>query len=94
MKRMLNAMSLRKQLAAIAKISIKEEMLAKLMVLEYSNLPLFQELNQWQAAEKGVPSKLKTLETEALKGEDDSETLHRKMAWQNGELLRLFPGCA
>ena len=45
-KRMLNAMSLRKELAAIAKISIKEEILAKLMVLEYSNLPLFQDLNQ------------------------------------------------
>jgi predicted KAP-like P-loop ATPase len=73
-KRMLNAMSLRKELAAIAKISIKEEILAKLMVLEYSNLPLFHELNQWQAAEKGVPSKLKALETEALKEEDLSET--------------------
>ena len=72
-KRMLNAMSLRKELAAIAKISIKEEILAKLMVLEYSNLPLFQELNQWQAAEKGVPSRLKALETEALKEEDVSE---------------------
>src|ERR1700733_408484 len=73
-KRMLNAMSLRKQLAAVAKISIKEEVLAKLMVLEYSNLPLFQELNQWQAAEKGVPSNLKTLEEEASKAEDDSES--------------------
>jgi len=73
-KRMLNAMSLRKELAAIAKISIKEEILAKLMVLEYSNLQLFHELNQWQAAEKGVPSKLKALETEALKEEDTSET--------------------
>lgn len=67
---MLNAMSLRKELAAIAKISIKEEILAKLMVLEYSNLPLFQELNQWQTAEKGVPSKLKTLESEAMKDEE------------------------
>jgi predicted KAP-like P-loop ATPase len=73
-KRMLNAMSLRKELAAIAKISIKEEILAKLMVLEYSNLPLFQELNQWQAAEKGVPAKLKKLETEASKDEDASDT--------------------
>jgi hypothetical protein len=69
-KRMLNAMSLRKELAAVAKISIKEEVLAKLMVLEYSNLPLFQELNQWQASEEGVPSKLKTLESQAAKGED------------------------
>ena len=73
-KRMLNAMSLRKQLAAVATMSIKEEVLAKLMVLEYSNLPLFQELNQWQAAEKGVPSNLKTLEEKALKAEDDSES--------------------
>ena len=74
-KRMLNAMSLRKQLAVVAKISIREEVLAKLMVLEYSNLPLFQELNQWQAAEKGVPSKLRALEDLALKEEDDdSET--------------------
>ena len=89
-KRMLNAMSLRKQLAAVAKISIKEEVLAKLMVLEYSNLPLFQELNQWQAAEKGVPSKLKTLEEEALKEEDDSESSLPRMAWQSGELLQSF----
>ena len=66
-KRMLNALSLRKQLATVAKISIKEEILAKLMVLEYSNLPLFHEINQWQAAEKGVPSKLKALEEEASK---------------------------
>ena len=51
----------------MAKISIKEEILAKLMVLEYSNLPLFHEINQWQAAEKGVPSKLKALEEEASK---------------------------
>jgi hypothetical protein len=68
-KRMLNALSLRKQLATVAKISIKEEILAKLMVLEYSNLPLFHEINQWQAAEKGIPSKLKSLEEEALKEE-------------------------
>ncbi len=73
-KRMLNAMSLRKQLASIARISIKEEILAKVMVLEYSNLLLFQELNQWQAAEKGIPSNLKVLETEALKESDGSET--------------------
>jgi hypothetical protein len=74
-KRMLNAMSLRKQLAAVAKISIREEVLAKLMVLEYSNLPLFHELNQWQASEKGVPTKLRALEELALKEEnDDSES--------------------
>jgi predicted KAP-like P-loop ATPase len=69
-KRMLNAMSLRKQLASVARITIKEDVLAKLMVLEYSNLPLFHELNQWQAAEEGVPAKLRTLEEQALKDDE------------------------
>jgi hypothetical protein len=73
-KRMLNALSLRKQLASVAKISIKEETLAKLMVLEYSNLPLFHEINQWQAAEKGIPAKLKSLEDEALKEQSTPDT--------------------
>jgi hypothetical protein len=73
-KRMLNAMSLRKQLASVARISIKEEVLAKLMVLEYSNLPLFQELNQWQAAEKGLPAKLRTLEEQTLRDDDAQKT--------------------
>ena len=73
-KRMLNALSLRKQLASIARIVIKEEVLAKLMVLEYSNLPLFQELNQWQAAEKGMPANLSNLEKYALKDEEEEET--------------------
>jgi hypothetical protein len=69
-KRMLNAMSLRKQLASVARISIKEEVLAKLMVLEYSNLSLFHDLNQWQAVEKGVPAKLRTLEEQALRDDE------------------------
>jgi len=89
-KRMLNALSLRKELAAIAKISIKEEVLAKLMVLEYSNLPLFQELNQWQTAEKGVPSKLKTLESEAMKDEEagDSAPADDSLAkWRTPSML-------
>ena len=72
-KRMLNALSLRKQLANVAKISIKEDILAKLMVLEYSNLPLFHEINQWQAAERGTPSKLKALEEDALRQEGNPE---------------------
>lgn len=69
-KRMLNAMSLRKQLATVARIVIKDEVLAKLMVLEYSNLPLFQELNEWQAAEDGTPAKLRLIEEFALKSDD------------------------
>jgi predicted KAP-like P-loop ATPase len=99
-KRMLNAMSLRMQLASVAGITIKEEVLAKLMVLEYSNRPRFQELNQWQAAEKGRPSKLKELE-QIAQGQDGEEsevpTSAGQEEWQRPALqswLRMRPALA
>lgn len=64
-KRMLNAMLLREKLAKVAGIQIREEVLAKLMVLEYTNLQRFRELNDWQVAESGYPAKLKELEQAA-----------------------------
>jgi hypothetical protein len=66
-KRMLNAMALRKQLANVAEIKISDEVLAKLMVLEYVDPKLFDELSQWQAADSGFPQKLKALEEAAIK---------------------------
>jgi hypothetical protein len=66
-KRMLNAMALRKQLASVAEIKISDEVLAKLMVLEYVDPKLFDELSQWQAADNGFPQKLKALEEVAIK---------------------------
>jgi hypothetical protein len=65
-KRMLNAMLLRRQLAKVAGIEIRDEVLAKLMVLEYAHWPRFQELNDWQAGENGRPEKVKILEEWAL----------------------------
>lgn len=70
-KRMLNAMLLRKRLAGVAGIDIRDEVLAKLMVLEYAHWPRFQELNDWQAAEGGHPEKLKRLEEWAIAEEGD-----------------------
>lgn len=70
-KRMLNAMLLRKRLAGVAGIDIRDEVLAKLMVLEYAHWPRFQELNDWQAAEGGRPEKLKRLEEWAIAEEGD-----------------------
>jgi len=69
-KRMLNAMLLRKKLAEVAKLDIKDYVLAKLMVLEYTNLPLFKQLNNWQTSEKGFPEKLKLLE-EAIRNDEE-----------------------
>ena len=99
-KRMLNAMSLRMQLASVAGITIKDEVLAKLMVLEYSNRSRFQELNQWQAAEKGRPSQLKDLEQIAQGQEvEDAQGLSSKGhdEWQRPALqswLRMRPALA
>ena len=63
-KRMLNAMLLRKKLADVAGIQIQDAVLAKLMVLEYSHLQRFYELNNWQASEDGHPQSIEKLEKE------------------------------
>lgn len=72
-KRMLNAMLLRKKLAQVAGINIKDEVLAKLMVLEYGHERRLRELSNWQAAEGGFPERLKTLESWALSEKDDGK---------------------
>lgn len=94
-KRMLNAMLLRKKLAEVAKIEIKDEVLAKLMVLEYTQLDRFYQLNNWQAGEGGFPANLKKLEEHALEAED-AEDVPEEIAreWQASSLknwLRMQP---
>jgi hypothetical protein len=65
-KRFLNALLLRKQLAEIAKlVNIKDDVLVKLMLLEYSRATLFNELYGWQVTSKGYPRQLADLEDEA-----------------------------
>jgi len=64
-KRFLNTLTLRQRLALVANISdFNVAILAKLMVLEYSNseLPLFKQLYDWQVDQKGIPNQIKTLE--------------------------------
>jgi hypothetical protein len=96
-KRMLNAMALRKQLASVAAIQIRDEVLAKLMVLEYANLPLFQQLNQWQAADNGFPGKLKALESAAIENSANplatGDVVSKEWATQTVQnWLRMQPG--
>jgi len=63
-KRFLNTFTLRKRLADIAKISgFNDAALAKLMILEYSELPLFKQLYDWQISQEGLPAEIKELET-------------------------------
>lgn len=71
-KRFLNAYVLRKQLAEVAKLTnIKDDVLVKLMVLEYAHLKQFNQLFSWQAAQDGVPKEIEQLEL-ALTSDDIS----------------------
>lgn len=61
-KRLLNALLLRKKLAEAARIEMSDQVLVKLMILEYLQPELFAELYQWQSAQEGKPRELEALE--------------------------------
>ncbi|WP_396272784.1 KAP family P-loop NTPase fold protein [Granulicella arctica] len=62
-KRFLNAFILRKKLAKVAKLShIKDDVLVKLMILEYTDDGLFKDLFAKQASQAGLPGELAALE--------------------------------
>lgn len=89
-KRMLNMLLLRKKLAEVANIEIKDEILAKIMVLEYSHLQRFYELNEWQATEDGHPAKLIKLEKNArqVDGSEQIKTEDKLDDWQTPSILK------
>lgn len=71
-KRFLNAFVLRKQLAEVASLDeVKDDILVKLMVLEYSHSREFRQLFDWQASQEGLPEQIKILENAI--GNEDSE---------------------
>ncbi|HEY8361902.1 MAG TPA: P-loop NTPase fold protein [Tissierellaceae bacterium] len=80
-KRFLNTYFMRKRLAEIQKIDLNEQILAKLMVLEYVNKDLFRELYKWQFNNKGIASELKKIETYVLEGKIDDEFENKYKKW-------------
>lgn len=78
-KRFLNAFVLRKQLAKVAKLEhIRDEVLVKLMVLEYAHPRHYGQLYELQTKEDGFPKIMKDLElvnssSGKLQDEEDSE---------------------
>jgi hypothetical protein len=72
-KRFLNALLLRKQLGEIANLGLKDEVLVKLMLLEYTHFALFNELYGWQARAEGKPQQLAALEQAARNGAVEGE---------------------
>lgn len=62
-KRFLNTFMLRKKLAEVAQIAdFRDDILAKLMILEYAEPNLFTELYSWQAQNRGYAPLLKEFE--------------------------------
>lgn len=61
-KRFLNALLLRKQLAMAAGLNIRDIVLVKLMLLEYIRPHRFDQLYEWQARSEGRPAELQQLE--------------------------------
>ena len=71
-KRFLNALLLRKELARVAKLdNIRDDVLVKLMILEYVHTDLFTQLFTWQAQQNGHPKEIAELEA-ALAGPNGS----------------------
>ena len=62
-KRFLNLFELRKKLSEVAHLSIKNDVLVKLMILEYSYHEQYKQLYQWQVESDGAPKILEILET-------------------------------
>lgn len=92
-KRFLNAFMMRKKLADVARLSnIRDDVLVKLMVLEYTHLDQFNELFQWQSTENGHPRKLQDLENALClpDGKPDDEESAKKISpnWANQFMRR------
>ncbi|MEX6689197.1 P-loop NTPase fold protein [Danxiaibacter flavus] len=63
-KRFLNTYTIRKRLAEVASLqSFNEAVLAKMMILEYSEPKLFKKLFEWQIVQDGVPKEITDIET-------------------------------
>lgn len=88
-KRFLNTFNLRKRLVDVAKISdVKSDILAKIMVLEYSNTSLFRKIYEWQALQNGIPNEI--IELENLVKELDYDTLKSKFSaeWGTDKIIK------
>lgn len=88
-KRFLNTYSLRDRLVRVAKISdFKMDILAKLMVLEYSSQSLFRQIYEWQSSQKGEPAEI--IDLEVLVSENKVKEIKDKYtsAWGTDKVLR------
>ena len=86
-KRFLNAYVLRKMLAnGAGLVSIKDDILIKLMILEYASFDRFKELFTWQASQNGVPKELEAIE--AQKESPEQNEVSVPPLWDTKEIIR------
>lgn len=72
-KRFLNAFVLRKELAKVAKLTnIRDDVLVKLMILEYAHSKEFRDLFDWQQNQDGFPKEIEDWENLVTKVSDDN----------------------
>jgi len=89
-KRFLNTFYMRKRLAEIQRIELNLSVLAKLMVLEYTDRDLFRELYQWQFENDGIPKPLAEIEKQVLSEEDTTQINQdaKNSAWFGEKIKR------
>jgi predicted KAP-like P-loop ATPase len=81
-KRFLNALLLRKELARVARLAnIRDAVLVKLMILEYAYTELFTQLFVWQSQQNGHPAQLAELEAALA---NDKEEKYDELAKKHG----------
>lgn len=88
-KRFLNTFTLRNRLVKVARIAeFKIDVLAKLMVLEYSTSVLFIELYNWQTSQKGEPKQILDLEELASKNNIDEIKKQFSSDWASEKVVK------
>ncbi len=92
-KRFLNSFILRKKLAEIAHIEeFKDDILAKLMILEYAEPNLFEALYNWQISNQGYAKELKLLE-EACRDKKEIKPFEGDLKYWNKPKIINWLGC-
>lgn len=89
-KRFLNTFILREKLIKVAKLdNIKFDVLAKLMVLEYSNIDLFRELFEWQTKSERIGFSKEIEDIEILCQDFKSDDIASKYSinWSKADLI-------
>lgn len=92
-KRFLNTYTLRQKLSQVAKLSnFNDSILAKLMILEYSEPQLFKKLFEWQSIQDGIPEEIKSIENVCSKNNANEIKQALKDAnfeeWNNEKVIK------